>query len=100
MYQLIYNLHNMSQIIIEQCIEWSTCLYTVFIDFEKEFNSINREAMWKEMKCYGVPTQIVNLITETYRGYACRVVHEGQVSEPISVQTECGKVASYYPLCS
>jgi len=75
---------NTLRIIIEQCIEWSSRLYT-FIDFEKAFDSINREAMWKEVKRYGVPTQIVNLIKETYQGYACRVVHEGRVSEPISV---------------
>jgi hypothetical protein len=74
-------------IIIDQCIEWSSRLYTVFIEFEKAFDTINREAMWKVVKRYGVPTQIVNLIQGTYRGYACRVVHEGRVSEPISVQT-------------
>jgi hypothetical protein len=62
-------------------------LYTAFVDFEKAFDSVNREAMWKEVKCYGVPTQIINLIQETFRGYACRVVHEGRVSEPISMQT-------------
>jgi hypothetical protein len=43
--------------------------------------------MWKEVKRYGVPTQIISLIKETYRGYVCRIVHEGQVSEPVSVQT-------------
>ena len=43
--------------------------------------------MRKEVKRYGVPIQIVNLIKETYQGYVCRVVHEGRVSEPISVQT-------------
>jgi sorting nexin-29 len=70
---------NTLRIIIEQCIEWSSRLHTVFIDFEKAFDTINREAMWNEVKHYGVPTQIVNLIQETYRGYACRVVHEGRV---------------------
>lgn len=39
------------------------------------------------MKRYGVPTQIANLIKETYRGYACRAVHEGRVSDPSTVQT-------------
>ena len=78
---------NTLRIIIEQCIERSSRLCTEFIDFEKAFDSINREAMWKEVKRYGVPTQIVNLITETYRGYAGRIAHEGRVSEPISVQT-------------
>jgi len=71
----------------EQHIEWSSRLYTVFIDFEKAFGLINRVVMWKEVKRYGVPTQFVNLIKETYRGYACQVVHEGRVSDPISVRT-------------
>jgi hypothetical protein len=32
-------------IIIELCIEWSSHLHRVFIDFEKAFDLINREAM-------------------------------------------------------
>ena len=47
---------NTLRIVIEQCIEWSPRLYTVFIDFEQAFDSINREAMWKEVKLYEVPT--------------------------------------------
>ena len=74
-------------IIIEQCIEWSSRLYAVFVDFEKAFDSVNRESMWKEVKRYGVSTQIANLNKETYRGYMCRVVHEGCVSESVPVRT-------------
>jgi hypothetical protein len=55
------------------------------VDFEKAFDSVNRESMWKEVKRYGVPTQIVDLIKEAYQGYMCRLVHEGCVSEPIPV---------------
>jgi hypothetical protein len=62
---------NTLQIITELCIEWSSRLHTVFIDFEKAFDSINREAMWKDVKRYGVPTQIINLTQETYQGYVC-----------------------------
>ena len=43
--------------------------------------------MWKEVKRYGVPKQIVDIIKESYRGYVYRVVHEGWVSEPIPVRT-------------
>ena len=39
------------------------------------------------MKNYRVPKQIVDLIKETYRGYICRVVHEGCVSEPFLART-------------
>ena len=74
------------RIIIEQCVEWSSRLYAVFVDFEKAFGSVNREAMWKEVKRYGVPKQIVDLIKETYRGYMCRVVHEDCVSRAVSCE--------------
>ena len=43
-------------IIIKQCIEWTSCLYTVFVNFKKAFDSINRKAMWKEVKRYGMPS--------------------------------------------
>jgi hypothetical protein len=76
---------NKLRIIIEQCVEWSSRLYAVFIDFEKAFDSVNREAMWKEVKRYRVPKQLVDLIKETYRRYICRVVHKDCVSEPFPV---------------
>jgi hypothetical protein len=88
---------NTLRIVIEQCIESASRLYTVFVDFEKAFDSINREVMWKEVKCYGVPTQIVSLIKKTYQGYAGRVVHEGRVSEPILVQSGVRQGCSLSP---
>jgi len=60
-------------------------LYAVFIDFEKASDLVNREAMWKEVKCYGIPKQLVDLIKETNRGYMCRLVHKDCVSEPFPV---------------
>jgi len=62
----IDHINTLRIIIIEQCIEWSSRLYAVFVDFEKAFDSVNREAMWKEVKRYGVPMQIVDLIKESY----------------------------------
>ena len=41
--------------------------------------------MWKEVKRYGKPKQLVDLIKETYRGYMCRLVHEDCMSEPFPV---------------
>jgi len=85
-------------IIIEQCVEWLSRLYAVFIDFEKAFDSVNREAMWKEVKSYGVPKQLINLIKETYRGYMCQVVHEGCVSEPFPVRARVRQGCILSPL--
>ena len=89
---------NTLRIIIEQCVEWSSRLYAVFVDFEKAFDSVNREAMWKEVKRYGVPKQIVDLIKETYRGYMCRVVHEDCVSEPFPVRARVRQGCILSPL--
>jgi len=89
---------NTLRIMIEQCIEWSSQLYAVFIDFEKAFDSVNREAMWKEVKNYGVPKQLIDLIKETYRGYMCRVVHKGCVLETFPVRARVRQGCILSPL--
>ena len=43
------------RIIVEQTLEWNTGLYMVFVDFEKAFDSIDREVLWKILRHYGVP---------------------------------------------
>jgi hypothetical protein len=73
-------------------------LYAVFVGFEKAFDSVNREAMWKEVKPYGVPKQFVDLIKETYQGYMCRVVHEDWVSEPFPVRARVRQGCILSPL--
>ena len=52
---------------------------------KKAFDSVNREAIWKEVKRYGIPKQLADLIKETCRGYMCRLVHEDCVTEPFPV---------------
>jgi sorting nexin-29 len=69
---------NTLRIIIER-MEWSSRLYAVYIDFEKSLDSVSMEAMWKEVKNYEMQKQLIDHIKETYRGYICRVVHEGCV---------------------
>jgi hypothetical protein len=41
-------------IIIEQSMEYLTNLYLMFVDFEKAFDSINRNKMWEIMNRYGI----------------------------------------------
>ena len=54
--------------------------------------------MWKEVKRYGIPKQLVDLIKETYRGYMCRLVHEDCVSEPFPVMAEVRQGCILSPL--
>nr|KAG5689838.1 hypothetical protein BaRGS_012188 [Batillaria attramentaria] len=41
------------RIIIEQSLEWQTPLYSTFVDFQKAFDSVDREVIWKLMSHYG-----------------------------------------------
>ena len=40
------------RIIVEQTLESNTGLYMVFVDFEKAFDSIDREVVWKILRHY------------------------------------------------
>jgi len=65
------------RIIIEQLLEWNSSLYMNFIDFEKAFDSIDREVLWQVMKHYGIPDKLVRITQNMYQGATCRVVHCG-----------------------
>jgi hypothetical protein len=69
------------RIIVEQSIEWQSALYLVFVDYEKAFDSINRECIWTELRNLGVPEKLIRLISEAYNGFRCKVLHEGAQSE-------------------
>nr|KAG5687043.1 hypothetical protein BaRGS_002416 [Batillaria attramentaria] len=50
-------------------------------DYEKAFDSVDREALWKLLRHYGVPGKIISLIQCTYKDMSCRIAHAGQLSE-------------------
>ncbi|VDP56221.1 unnamed protein product [Schistosoma mattheei] len=75
------------RIIVEQSIEWNSSLYINFIDYEKSFDSVDRTTLWKPLRYYGVPQNIVNIIQNSYDGLNCEVVHGGQVTDSFEVKT-------------
>ena len=62
-------------------------MYINFIDYEKAFNSVDRQTLWKLLRHYGVLVKIVSLIQCIYQDMGCRVVHAGQTSEKFQVKT-------------
>ena len=58
-----------------------------FIDYEKAFDSVDRDMLWKTMRHYGIPEKIVNLVRSLYVGTNCQVSHDGQLSEPFQINT-------------
>nr|KAG5698284.1 hypothetical protein BaRGS_016986 [Batillaria attramentaria] len=75
------------RIIVEQSLEWNSPLYINFIDYEKAFDSVDREVLWKLLRHYGVPGKIISLIQCTYQDMSCRIAHAGQLSESFEVKT-------------
>nr|KAG5689204.1 hypothetical protein BaRGS_014860 [Batillaria attramentaria] len=75
------------RIIVEQSLEWNSPLYINFVDYEKEFDSVDRETLWKLLRHYGVPTKLVNLIKNSYDGMTCRIIHGGQLTDSFHVKT-------------
>nr|KAG5689303.1 hypothetical protein BaRGS_022027 [Batillaria attramentaria] len=75
------------RIIVEQSLEWNSPLYINFIDYEKAFDSVDREALWKLLRHYGVPGKIISLIQCTYQDMSCRIAYAGQLSESFEVKT-------------
>ena len=75
------------RIIIEQSIEWNSPVLVNFIDFEKAFDSVDLEVLWKLMGHYGIQPKFISIIKNTCHGKKCQVLHEGCVSEAFEVLT-------------
>ncbi|XP_076443967.1 uncharacterized protein LOC143282252 [Babylonia areolata] len=75
------------RIIIEQSLEWQTSLYSVFVDFQKAFDSVDREVIWKLMQHYGFPQKYIAIIQQLYKDATCQVIHEGKLTDPFQVRT-------------
>ena len=75
------------RIILEQSLEWNSPLYVNFIDYEKAFDSVERQTLWRLLRHYGVPEKITNIIRRSYEGMTCRIVHSRQLTDAFEVRT-------------
>lgn len=78
---------NSLRIIVEQSVEFRTPLYLGFIDFERAFDTLQHEAIWKALVCKGVPQKMINMIKGLYNDASCRILHEDQVGERVMILT-------------
>ena len=75
------------RIIVEQSLEWNTPLYVNFTNYEKAFDSVDRETLWKLLRQYRVPQKVISLVHCTYQEMSCRILHAGQLSDSFEVKT-------------
>ena len=50
------------RIIVEHLMEWDSPLYINFVDYEKAFDSLDRETLWKLLQHYGIADKCITLI--------------------------------------
>ena len=73
--------------IVEQVVEWQSTLYITFVDFEKAFDSVHRESLWKIMASYGTPSKIIKMAQILYEDSKCTVLDECEESKWFKVKT-------------
>ena len=73
--------------IIEQANEWRSPIYSHFVDFEKAFDSVNRESLWNIMKSYGIPSKMRRANKGIYEGFKCAVMEERETTEWFELRT-------------
>ena len=71
--------------ILEQAPEWNAILYVCFVDYEKAFNSVHRETLWKIMESYGIPRKLVKMVKAMYAGNQCAVVDSSGQTDWLTV---------------
>lgn len=75
------------RIIFEQAIEKQKTLELNFLDFEKAFDKVNRQMLWKILKLYGTPNNIIKIIRLIYDDYAAKVDINGELTRDIKINS-------------
>ena len=57
------------------------------MDFEKAFDAVHRESLWKIMESYGITRKIIHMVQMLYEDIECAVLDEGEESEWFKVKT-------------
>ena len=58
-----------------------------FVDFSKVFDSVDRNALWKILRHYGIPHKITDAIMAMYTNSSSRVRLDNQFSKAFSINT-------------
>lgn len=69
----------------EKCLEQYRPLYMCFVDLEKAFDRVPREALWIVLKKAGCPEKLLNIIRQFHENMMVRVRHENNFSDHFPV---------------
>ncbi|XP_061187006.1 uncharacterized protein LOC133195159 [Saccostrea echinata] len=68
-------------------IEWQSPLYSVFVDFEKAFDNVDRSTIWSLLRHYGIPPKLISIIRSLYDDATCHIIHNGEPTDHFNVET-------------
>ena len=66
--------------LVEKYLEFNRNIYHVFVDFEKAFDSVNHDILWKSLAHNGVAPKLLNLLKSLYANAECFVRLEKKLS--------------------
>ena len=78
-------------ITLEQSSEQNSPFYINFIDYEKAFDSLDWQSLWKLLRHYSVPEKIPCIIRNCYSGMTCTVVCDRQLTDAFQIKTGMGQ---------
>ncbi|XP_055906489.1 uncharacterized protein LOC129941786 [Eupeodes corollae] len=70
----------------------------MFVDFEKAFDQVNRECIYRSLIAREIPEKIVAVIKESYNNGRCFVLHNGQLSDFYDVRQGVRQVVVLSPI--
>ena len=83
-YSTVDHLHTINQL-IEKCNEFKRPICIGYIDYEKAFDSIEHEAIFKALGSIGINETYITILEDIYRGATARIHMDNQVSEEIPI---------------
>ena len=69
----------------EKCVQQHQDLHLLFIDLTKAFDTVNRATLWAILSKLGCPPRFLQIIRSFHDGMFCRVIENGDASDPFPV---------------
>ena len=65
-------------ILLEQCAEWNVPLWLGLVDFEKAFDTVEHDSLWKALEELGISHSYINLLKGLYQDQTATVESGGR----------------------
>ena len=72
--------------ILEKYWEFNKNMWHVFVDFRQAYDSVHRESLWKILKYFNIPDELIRLVKMCYRNTKCRVRIGGELTDAFDVR--------------